>query len=486
MVFAARAVILTTGTFLQGLDPRRRPQHAAGRAGDFAAIGPVAIASRSSASARPAEDRHAARGSTAARSTSRASSAQPGDDPPPPFSFRDATAIRAAAGRLPSSPTPTPRTHEIIRPALDRSPLYNGTISSRGPRYCPSIEDKVVRFADKERHQIFLEPEGLDTVEVYPNGISTSLPLDVQLAIVRTIPGLERAEMMRPGYAVEYDFVDPTQLQPTLETQAAPRPVPRRPDQRHHRLRGGGGAGADRRHQRRAGRARASAADRPRAATRPTSACWSTIWSPSGDAASRTGCSPRAPSTGCCCARTTPTCASADSAGRSAWLDAATRAAVERKRAAIDRETARFASAQLQPPRLLQPHWSAGHGADPRADEPGHAAAAPGARLRGRRLAVAGVARRRRRGRRCPGRDRDQIRRLCRAGRSGRSSARAGWRRRFSGGARLPGDPRPLERGPREAEAVRPRTLGQASRIAGITPAALSLLAVHLRRAGHA
>src|SRR6185436_7936845 len=113
----------------------------------------------------------------------------------------------------------TARTHEIVRGALDRSAMYSGRISSRGPRYCPSIEDKIVRFADKDRHQIFLEPEGLDTVEVYPNGLSTSLPLDVQTAMVRSIPGLEEAAIMRPGYAIEYDYADPIQLEPSLETK---------------------------------------------------------------------------------------------------------------------------------------------------------------------------------------------------------------------------------------------------------------------------
>ena len=107
----------------------------------------------------------------------------------------------------------------MIRGGIDRSPMYSGVIQSRGPRYCPSVEDKVMRFRDKERHQIFLEPEGRDTVEVYPNGLSTSLPLDVQIAMVRSIKGLERAEIMRPGYAIEYDFSDPTQLQPSLETK---------------------------------------------------------------------------------------------------------------------------------------------------------------------------------------------------------------------------------------------------------------------------
>src|SRR5262245_63740155 len=114
----------------------------------------------------------------------------------------------------------TARTHAIIRAAIHRSPIYSGTIKSRCPRYCPSIEDKIVRFAEKQRHQIFLEPEGLDTVEVYPNGLSTSLPLDVQLEMVHSIEGLEQAEIMRPGYAIEYDYVEPTQLYPSLETKA--------------------------------------------------------------------------------------------------------------------------------------------------------------------------------------------------------------------------------------------------------------------------
>ncbi|HEA84271.1 MAG TPA: tRNA uridine-5-carboxymethylaminomethyl(34) synthesis enzyme MnmG, partial [Thermodesulfobacterium geofontis] len=142
-----------------------------------------------------------------------------GDFPPPLFSFKN----KGKRPPLPQVPCfityTTEKTHEIIRNALDRSPLFTGKIKGRGVRYCPSIEDKVFRFPDKERHQVFLEPEGLDTVEVYPNGISTSLPIDVQWEMVRSIPGLEKAEILRPGYGIEHDYVIPTQLKHTLETK---------------------------------------------------------------------------------------------------------------------------------------------------------------------------------------------------------------------------------------------------------------------------
>ncbi len=141
----------------------------------------------------------------------------PGDEKPRPFSF---TTTRITLPQVPCHITYTnSRTHAFIREGLDRSPLYSGIIKGTGARYCPSIEDKVVRFAEKERHQIFLEPEGLDTIEVYPNGIPTSLPIDVQIKMVRSVAGLERAEILRPGYAIEYDFVNPLQLKPTLETK---------------------------------------------------------------------------------------------------------------------------------------------------------------------------------------------------------------------------------------------------------------------------
>jgi hypothetical protein len=166
------------------------------------------------------------------------------------------------------------RTHEIIRSGFDRSPMFTGKIEGVGPRYCPSVEDKINRFADKDSHQIFLEPEGLTTHEYYPNGISTSLPFDIQYDLVRSMPGLENAHILRPGYAIEYDYFDPRALKSSFETRQIRRPVLCRPDQRHHRLRGGGGAGPVRRHQRRAavpGRGCALAAA---AATRPTWACW--------------------------------------------------------------------------------------------------------------------------------------------------------------------------------------------------------------------
>jgi tRNA uridine 5-carboxymethylaminomethyl modification enzyme len=215
-IFLARKVILTTGTFLKGLVHVGDRNYSAGRAGDFAAqglsdsLGNLGFRiGRLKTGTCPRLDR---RTIDFARLQ-----IQHGDDPPTPFSFATEKIIQE---QVACHITYTNRqTHEIIRSALHRSPMYSGTIKSRGPRYCPSIEDKIVRFADKERHQIFLEPEGYSTTEVYPNGLSTSLPLDVQLAMVRSIEGLEQAEIMRPGYAIEYDYVEPTQLHPSLETK---------------------------------------------------------------------------------------------------------------------------------------------------------------------------------------------------------------------------------------------------------------------------
>jgi len=145
---------------------------------------------------------------------------RPGDDPPEPFS---ALTDRIAVPQIPCHITETrPETHAIIRDNIHRAPMYAGRIDGVGPRYCPSIEDKIVRFGDRDRHQVFLEPEGLDDPLVYPNGISTSLPRDVQTAFIRTIKGLERVEIVRPGYAIEYDYVDPRALRPSLELAALP------------------------------------------------------------------------------------------------------------------------------------------------------------------------------------------------------------------------------------------------------------------------
>jgi tRNA uridine 5-carboxymethylaminomethyl modification enzyme len=214
--FSARKVILTTGTFLRGLIHIGDRNYSAGRAGDFAVQGLSEFlvqqgfnAGRLKTGTCPRLD---------ARTIDFANLiVQDGDESPTPFSFASTSITQR---QVPCHITYTNRkTHEIIRAALHRSPMYSGTIKSRGPRYCPSIEDKVHRFADKERHQIFLEPEGLDTVEIYPNGLSTSLPLDVQIEMVRSIEGLEHAEIMRPGYAIEYDYFEPTQLHPSLETK---------------------------------------------------------------------------------------------------------------------------------------------------------------------------------------------------------------------------------------------------------------------------
>ncbi len=215
-IFEARCVILTTGTFLKGLVHIGLKNYSAGRAGDFAAMG------LSESLAQLGFRIGRLKTGTCPRLDARtidysALEVQPGDEPPPPFSFRT---MKITQPQMPCHLTYTnARTHEVIRGGLDRSPMYSGVIQSRGPRYCPSVEDKVMRFRDKERHQIFLEPEGRDTVEVYPNGLSTSLPLDVQIEMVHSIKGLEHADIMRPGYAIEYDFSDPTQLDSSLETR---------------------------------------------------------------------------------------------------------------------------------------------------------------------------------------------------------------------------------------------------------------------------
>ncbi len=216
-VYRARSVILTTGTFLQALMHTGESKTAGGRAGEGTSSGlSAALEQRGFRLER-------FKTGTPPRLNGRTidferTERQPGDDDPQPFSFlTDSLQVE----QLPCWITYTnEQVHQLIRDNLDRAPMYSGQIAGSGPRYCPSIEDKIVRFADKQQHQLFLEPEGRQTEEIYVNGISTSLPRDVQDQIMRLIPGLEKAEIMRYGYAVEYDFCPPDQLQPTLESKA--------------------------------------------------------------------------------------------------------------------------------------------------------------------------------------------------------------------------------------------------------------------------
>jgi tRNA uridine 5-carboxymethylaminomethyl modification enzyme len=215
-ICSAGAVVLTTGTFLRGLIHIGDQTTPAGRVGEAPSIG------LSNTLARIGLTLGRLKTGTPPRIDGRTIDwtqleMQPGDDPPEPFSVLttriDNLQIQCGITRT------TKATHAIIQANVHRSPMYSGQIQSRGPRYCPSIEDKIVRFGERDGHQIFLEPEGLDDPIVYPNGISTSLPIDVQRALVATIPGLERASITRPGYAIEYDHVDPRELHPTLETK---------------------------------------------------------------------------------------------------------------------------------------------------------------------------------------------------------------------------------------------------------------------------
>ncbi|HEY2817158.1 MAG TPA: tRNA uridine-5-carboxymethylaminomethyl(34) synthesis enzyme MnmG [Casimicrobiaceae bacterium] len=216
--FHARAVVLTTGTFLSGLVHIGLENYEAGRAGDPSAkrlgakLRELSLpAGRLKTGTPPRLD-----GRTIDFS---ALETQPGDEPVPVFSFQGTRDMHPRQVSCWITRT-NARTHEVIRGALDRSPLFTGVIKGIGPRYCPSIEDKVVRFAERDSHQIFLEPEGLTTHEIYPNGISTSLPFDVQIELVRTMRGCENAQIIRPGYSIEYDFFDPRALHATLETKA--------------------------------------------------------------------------------------------------------------------------------------------------------------------------------------------------------------------------------------------------------------------------
>jgi len=214
--FLSKTVILTTGTFMRGLIHVGLDHFPAGRMGDPA----------SNELSRQWVELGFEVGRLKTGTTPRLNGrtidfesleVQPGDEKPRPFSF---STTKIPLPQVPCHITYTNEaTHEIIRSGLDRSPLYSGVIKGTGARYCPSIEDKVVRFAEKPRHQIFLEPQGLETVEVYPNGLATSLPIDIQIKMIRSIAGLKRAEIVRPGYAIEYDYVDPLELKPSLETK---------------------------------------------------------------------------------------------------------------------------------------------------------------------------------------------------------------------------------------------------------------------------
>ncbi|MEK7828170.1 MAG: tRNA uridine-5-carboxymethylaminomethyl(34) synthesis enzyme MnmG, partial [Deltaproteobacteria bacterium] len=215
-IFNAKAVVITTGTFLRGLIHIGLNNFPGGRAGDMPSVNLSLSLKELGFNMGRLKTGTCPRLDAKTIDFSKLD-VHDGDNPPPPFSF---STKKITNKQVPCHITYTNhKTHTVIKENLDRSPLYSGVIQGTGPRYCPSIEDKVVRFSDKERHQIFLEPEGYETTEIYPNGLSTSLPIDIQIRFLRTIIGLENVEILRPGYAIEYDYVEPTQLKPTLETK---------------------------------------------------------------------------------------------------------------------------------------------------------------------------------------------------------------------------------------------------------------------------
>jgi tRNA uridine 5-carboxymethylaminomethyl modification enzyme len=218
---SARAVIITTGTFLNGLIHCGEQQYPAGRSGEPAAV--LLGESLKKLGLRGCRLKTGTPPRLDGRTIDWSKfEIQPGDADPTPFSFRTHQVAHHDSQVPCYIAFTTEETHRVIRENVHRSPMYSGQIQSIGPRYCPSIEDKIVKFPDKTTHQLFLEPEGLNTHEIYVNGMSTSLPIDVQLAILKSIPGLDQAEMMRPGYAIEYDSIDPTELNRTLETKKIP------------------------------------------------------------------------------------------------------------------------------------------------------------------------------------------------------------------------------------------------------------------------